>query len=279
MFKPSMLWGVAAMIAMALNAHAIEVGKRGLYLKTYGTIFRSNSQFDNFWHREQFGYGGQGKFYSVVADYRYGITNRLNAGINLAWNSNRFKNDFDVLLHERLADLTLLAEYRLLDFPDDPRVLAIRAGTNIPTGYSKTNPLWIGDGAVEAFFGVGYKRFKKGRYFDPFWFEVDAAVRFPLEHSGKNIDGDWSIPTRTSINIRPSYKWIFSGGINASFNDNRAYIVGEGGIKFRLNDPTELEFGANYIFAGRNSSPGFTLLAGVLINTGRIWNERKIRSK
>ena len=72
--------------------------------------------------------------------------------------------------------------------------------------------------------------------------------------------------------------WIFSGGLNASFNDDRAFILAEGGVKFRLNEPTELEFVTGYIFAGRNSSPGFSFLLGVLINTGRIWNEQKIPS-
>jgi len=280
MKTPFVLWifefCLFSVILFSNYSWAIEVGKHGHYFKGYYSLFRNDSYFDSQRNRMKFDYNGKGKFMSFVIDYRYGITNHLNAGIILPWVSNRFENDFDVFMRDRISDLTLLAEYRFFNFPTAPRVLSLRVGVITPTGYETNHPSWIGNGTTEVLFGLIFKQFIRGERFDPFWYEIDVAVRSPIDENDGNIDGNWSIPIHLGFNYRPSFDWTFSGGLIASLNDRRDFIGIEGLIKYRMSFPIELELGITHMVAGKNSSAGTALLVGLLINTARIWHEEQI---
>ena len=260
---------------------AIEVGKCGHYFKSYYSIFRNNSFFDSERNRVLFGFDGKGRFMTVVVDYRYGISDRLNVGLILPWVSNRFENDFNLFQRERISDLTLLGEYRFLDFSKVRKVLSLRAGLITSTGYKTDHPIWLGNGTTEALAGLIFKQFWKGKgqkidssRIDSLraWYEIDVAVRIPVDQDDGNIDGDWSVPIHIGFNYRPIYKLTFGSGFVASVNDRRDFLGVEALIKYRLSFPVEFEIGLTHMIAGRNSSAGTAILAGLLINTGRIWN-------
>lgn len=265
-------WKICAIlfpIFIATSSMAIEVGIGGHYIKSYYSVFRNSSFFDSEQNLCQFDYKGKSRFITFVVDYHYGLSNRANIGFILPWVSNRFENEFDVYKRERISDITLLFEYRFLNLPN---ILSLRLGIISPTDYETNHPIWLGNGTTEALLGLVYKHFLRKRKFDPFWYEIDFALRLPMNENKGNIDGNWSVPIRLGFSYRPIFVFTLGSGIIASLNECRHFVGVEGIIKYRLNFPIELELGITHIVNGRNSSAGTAILLGILINTARIWD-------
>ena len=255
------------------KASAIEVLKKGHYIKGFYTHFSSTFFFNSDREKVSFGFGGEGLFRTMNLEYRYGITDRLNSGFFLPWTFNVFDNDFGELERNSITDLSIIAEYRFLNFP---KILALRGGLKIPLGYdSDPQQLYLGNGTTDIFAGITFKHFFKTphtRKFDNLWFEIDVALSVPINDDPGNIDGDFSVPWRAGISYRPIHDLTLAAGMVSSINDQRDFIAYEGIVKYRLTYAFELEGGITHIFAGNNSSSGSNIFLGFSVNTNRLWD-------
>ncbi len=260
--------GVTCLLAISA-AEAIELKARGHFAKSYVSVFRNSEYFDDDGHRHAFEADGHGRFSQASLEYRYGWSERLNAGVSGRFVSITFDNDFGLQREQALGDLEGVVEYRTLYMPN---ILSFRASLSGPLAGGEKRALWVGNHTIDASFGVNFKRLFSGTDFTWSWLDLDIALRKALRDDERNIDGAWALPWRAAASIRPNLHVTLTLGLVGSHNERRDYVGVDGQLKYRFGwSPFEIEAGFTRIFRGRNGSAGNAVLLGCTVNTRRLW--------
>ncbi len=256
--------------------HGIEVRKSGHYLKLYHSQQDHTSEFfDAAGTKRYFDEEGRASFEQQVIEYRFGLTHRWNVGFRLPRVVNSFDNRFGEAQENGVSDFIGVSEYRLLTLP---WVLALRGEFGVPLTYRTDSGLWVGNGTYDVVFGLDMKRFLFESCFFRLWVDAGVGYRFVVHERSSvaaeevNIDGDWSVPYRASVNVRPLRRLILLVGAVGSHNEARDFLAVEGGIKYRGKRRFQIELLRSRVVSGHNSTSASAWLFGISLNTRRLWD-------
>jgi len=223
--------------------------------------------------RVRYDFAGQYASKAVFAEAFYGLTDRLDIGVQIPMLNQNFSSETGLdRTDEGLGDIRLFSKFRLVQ---KPFIFSLKSGVKMPTGKFKNE-----DGLIPV--GAGQWDFdfiaQIGRSFWPLPLygnlDVGYRIRTINDEIGRDPGDEWSLNAELGYNI--TQKWLLTGkyevlrsdpatefgGISIRSQINRITYLAPS-LLYQWNKHTALEAGLRLSLNGRNYPAGRQLVFGV----------------
>lgn len=224
--------------------------------------------------RVRYDFAGQYRSKALFAEAFYGLTDRLDIGVQIPVVQQNFSSDTGLdRTDEGLGDIRLLAKWRLLQ---DPVLFTLKSGVKMPTGEFRNEDGLIPVGAGQWDFDFAGQI---GRSFWPWPLYGNLDIGYRVRTINAEIDRDpgdeWFLDAELGYHITP--QWLLTGkyemlrskaatefgGIRIRSQINRITYVAPS-LLYSIDDGrTILETSLRFTLNGRNYPAGKQFLLGV----------------
>ena len=227
--------------------------------------------------RRPYRFNGNYRSKAVFMEAFYGVTDRLDLGVQLPYLSQEYADDtlFESPSESGLSDVRVFAKWRALSAP---AVLTLKLGAKAPTGefVNADGVVPVGEGQWDFDF-VG----QVGRSFWPLPLYANLDVGYRVRLKNKEIDRDpgdeWFFNAEVGVNLTRRLLFMTKlEGLRGEASTDFGVIRNESQIKrityltpalsLGLGEQAALELGLRYTLGGRNFPAGHQVTLGLSTN-------------
>lgn len=259
------------------------VGRNEFLIQSMAFSLQSRDRFNLHAEKRPFFNDGRTKIYGIMTNLMYGITNRLNAGIQVPFIGYDFRDAVLKRAGSDWGDVQIHVKYQ---FFDGPAAISLQTGIKFPAAQDGAVPddVQVGEDyySYEAVGSVGILNFWKFSFMS-----LDAGYRYKDKARHSNTIPGSEFLFRFDNGVLLGRSWListritgFSGGKWESFglkynnSEQRLFSVSASIIK-GLTPRTGLVLNVTVPFAGKNFNAGSRISIGFFFYKGTIVNVKR----